>query len=30
MSDPRLAKLEEEGLVEVRPRHGVTVKALSL
>ena len=23
-------KLEEEGLVEVRPRHGVTVKALSL
>lgn len=23
-------KLEEEGLVEVRPRHGVTIKALSL
>lgn len=25
-----LIRLEEEGLVEVRPRHGVTVKALSI
>ena len=25
-----LIRLEEEGLVEVRPRHGITVKALSL